>query len=148
MSGQDSDILRRVPPHDDGAEKAILGAILLKPEAFEVAADIVKASDFYHEPNRLVFAAMNDLVGAAKPIDAVTLLAQLNGRAGDAGGAGYIAELAVFVPTASNIEQYARIVHQKSTLRKLATFGTEISAKAYESADLEELIAVAEYDLA
>lgn len=148
MSGQEVDILRRVPPHDVGAEKSVLGAILLKPAVFEVAADIVERDDFYHEPNRLVFGAMNDLVAALKPIDPVTLLAQLNGRVGDAGGAGYIAELAAFVPTASNVEEYARIVRQKSTLRKLGAFGTEVATAAYESADLEELIAVAEYGVA
>lgn len=149
MSGQGFDILRLVPPHDSGAEQSVLGAILLNPEAaFELAADIVEKDDFYHGANRLIFEAMSDLVAARVPIDPVTLLAQLNGHAGDAGGAPYIAETASFVPTALNIEAYAQIVREKSTLRKLATFGTEISARAYESADLEELVAVAEYEIA
>src|SRR5208283_3619297 len=116
----EADILRRVPPHDEGAEKSVLGAILLKPEAFEVAADIVTPDDFYHEANRLVFGAMSDLATAGKPIDTVTLLSQLNGQAREVGGAGYIAELANFVPTALNAGQYARTVHEKSVLRKLA----------------------------
>ncbi len=148
MSGRDADSMSRVPPHDDGAEKSVLGAILLKPEAFEVVVDIVAPDDFYHEPNRLVFGAMSDLVTAAKPIDTVTLLSQLNGQAREVGGAGYLAELATFVPTALNAGQYARTVHEKSVLRKLARFGTEISAAAYESADPEELVAVAEYEVA
>jgi len=142
------DVLRRVPPHDTGAEMSVLGAILLMPESFELAADIVEPGDFYHSANQCIFEAISDLTAASQPIDVVTLLAQLNGHAADAGGAHYLMELAGFVPTALNIAAYARIVREKSTLRKLATFGTEVSAQAYESADLEELIAVAEYALA
>src|SRR5258708_36795420 len=102
MSDKGEDILREMPPHDDGAEKSALGAIMLKPEAFESAAEIVGSSDFYRSNNQKIFAAMSDLVAARAPIDPVTLLAQLNGNAVGVGGAGYIAELADFVPTALN----------------------------------------------
>src|ERR1017187_8541204 len=96
------DPLGRVPPRDLEAGKSVLGAILIKPDAYDVAAGIVDGADFYLERHRLIFDALGELTAARVPIDAVTLLSQLNSRAATAGGADYIAELGAFVPTAAN----------------------------------------------
>jgi replicative DNA helicase len=142
------DILLRIPPHNLDAEKSVLGAIFLNEESIEPARDILCEQDFYREAHRLIWRAACDLTDAKQPIDVVTMPSQLNGHLEQIGGVAYIGELASFVPTSLNIRAYAKIVREKSILRKLSTFGTDIASAAYESPDVEELIAVAEYEVA
>jgi replicative DNA helicase len=142
------DTLSRVPPHDLEAEKSMLGAILIRPEAYDVAAGIVDGADFYLERHRLIFHALGELTAARAPIDAVTLLSQLNSRAELVGGADYIAELGAFVPTAANVGHYARTVHEKAMLRDVITTSTQLAADAFEATDVPEFMAGAEYEIA
>lgn len=142
------DASKRVPPHDLEAEKSVLGAILIKPDAYDVAAGIVDPLDFYLERHRLIFDALGELTAARAPIDVVTLLSQLNSRAATAGGADYIAELGAFVPTAANIAHYARTVHDKAMLRDLITTSSQLATGAFEVSDVPEFMAGAEYEIA
>ena len=142
------DILRRVPPQDIKAEQSVLGAILINPDAHDVAAGILDSGDFYQERNRLMFDAMSELRAARVPIDAVTLLSQLNSRAEAAGGAAHIAELASFVPTAANIAHYARTVHEKAMLRDVITTGRQLANDAFEANDVSEFLAGVECEIA
>src|SRR5271155_5324592 len=142
------DIMSRVPPRDLEAEKSVLGAILLRPDAYDVAAGIVDAGDFYLDRHRLIFEALGELVAARVAIDPVTLLSQLNSRGEAAGGAGYIAELASFVPTSANIAHYARTVHEKAMLRDIITTGRQLANDAFEATDVAEFLAGAEYEIA
>jgi replicative DNA helicase len=142
------DTLGRVPPRDLEAEKSVLGAILVRPEAYDVAAGILDAGDFYLERHRLIFDALGELTAARAPIDAVTLLSQLNSRAETAGGADYVAELGAFVPTAANVGHYARTVHEKAMLRDVITTSTQLAADAFEATDVPEFMAGAEYEIA
>ena len=144
----DTDIMSRVPPRDLEAEKSVLGAILIKPEVYDVAAGILDAGDFYLDRHRLIFGALGDLVAARAPIDVVTLLSQLNSSAEAAGGADYISELASFVPTAANIAHYARAVHDKAMLRDVISTGTQLATDAFDAGDVAEFMAVAEYEIA
>jgi len=144
----DDDTMSRIPPRDLEAEKSVLGAILLKPDAYEVAAGILNADDFYLDRHRHVYEALGELSAARTPIDAVTLISQLNSRAQAAGGADYIAELGAFVPTAANIAHYARTVHEKAMLRGIITTGRQLAADAFEATDVPEFIAGAEYEIA
>jgi len=144
----EQDPLRRVPPHDLDAEKSVLGAVLLENSAIDRAIEVVNESDFYLERHRLIFAAMHALTESRQPIDPVTLNSTLNGNGEAAGGPEYLAELAVFVPSALNIGTYAKIVKERSILRKLLMFGTELAAAACEARDPEELVAVAEFEVA
>jgi len=142
------DIKGRVPPQDLEAEKSVLGAILLKPDAFDAAAGILDAGDFYLERHTVIFDAIGELAAARVPLDETTLLSQLNSRREAAGGISYIGELASFVPTAANIEAYARTVREKAILRAIISTGTQLATDAFEATDVPEFVACAEYDIA
>ena len=120
----------RLAPHNLEAEKAVLGAVLLDSSLFNQAAQVLRADDFYLESHRRVFRAFAAISekGAAEAIDMVTLREALarEGSLEDAGGAAYLSSLIDGLPRYSNIEHYARIVKDKSLLRRLIDAGTRI----------------------
>jgi len=109
----------RVPPHSTEAEQAVLGALLLDPQAFDRVADVLHEGDFYVHAHRLVFAAVQALVMASKPADVVAVFERLQsaGKANDAGGLAYVNALAAGVAGASNARVHAEIVAEKALLR-------------------------------
>jgi replicative DNA helicase len=125
-------------PHNLEAEKSVLGAILIDNAAFNHAAELIDARDFFRDAHRRIFDRMVALSERGDVIDFVTLKEELS-RSGDldeVGGPAYIASLADGVPRSSNVEHYARIVKEKSTLRNLIFSANKILATAYE-AELE-----------
>jgi len=124
----------RTLPHNLEAEQSVLGAILIHNEAFNVAAELVDAADFFRDGHRRVFDKMVDLNERGQAIDLVTLKDELarSGDLDDAGGAAYIAALADGVPRSTNVEHYARIVKEKATLRSLIRSADRILAMAYQ----------------
>jgi replicative DNA helicase len=125
-------------PHNLEAEKSVLGAILIDNAAFNHAAELIGARDFFRDAHRRIFDRMVALSERGDVIDFVTLKEELS-RGGDleeVGGPAYIASLADGVPRSSNVEHYARIVKEKSTLRNLIFSANKILATAYE-AELE-----------
>ncbi len=111
----------RVPPQDLGAEQALLGAVMLRPDSLYEIFDLVAAPDFYAEKHRKIFKAMVELKDNNEPIDVVSLTNCLKGKKQleQVGGPSYLAELINLVPSASNIKYYAEIVRKKSVLRQL-----------------------------
>ncbi|MBI5503588.1 MAG: replicative DNA helicase [Deltaproteobacteria bacterium] len=125
----------RIPPHSIEAEESVIGGILIDTEAFDKIADIVTAGDFYVERHARIFAAMIQLTEQARPIDAITVTDRLkqSGELQRVGGSAYLIEIAEKVVSAANIEHYARIIHDKSMLRRLIRTSSDILAGAYES---------------
>jgi replicative DNA helicase len=123
----------RIPPHSLEAEESIVGGILLDNEAFDRVADVVTPDDFYVERNGRIYGAMRSLSEQGLPMDTVTLADRLKQRdeLPKVGGLAYLIELTEKVPTAANIEQYARIVAEKATVRRMIRVSTEIVEKAY-----------------
>jgi replicative DNA helicase len=143
----DSDFLKRVPPHSTDAEMAVLGGILLDNQAINHASEILKAEDFYREHHRTIYSAMVGLSNRGIPIDITTLTEALGGKdfLERVGGAGYLAEIVSYVPSASHTPHYSRIVREKSVLRALGAAATEIAANSYESQrDVADFLATAE----
>ena len=108
-------------PNNLEAERCVLGAILIHNESFNVAAELIDANDFFRDAHRRVFDKMVGLNERGQAIDFVTLKDELN-RSGDldeVGGPAYISALADGVPRSTNVDHYARIVKEKSTLRNL-----------------------------
>lgn len=137
----------KLPPQNLEAEKACLGSMLLDREAIEVAIDILKGDDFYSNQHRLIFDAIIALYGQATPVDSVTITEHLksHGELDKVGGVLYISSLLDEVPTSANIEYYAKIVEQKSLLRKLISAASSIIAISYETdTDAFEVIDQAE----
>ncbi len=132
-----SDISVRQLPYAMLAEQSLLGSILVDPESFNRIADIVSAGDFYLEQNQQIFSAMHGLFLASREIDVVTLIDMLvqKGVFNKAVGEEYIRLIAEVVPNALNVEDYARIVKDKSILRQLITACGEINEIAYSEQD-------------
>jgi len=114
------------------AEQSVLGAILLENEALIKAIELLQVDDFYQESHRQIYGAMIDLYEKNTPVDQITLTEHLKqkNKLAEVGGLTYVAELADKIPTAANIEYYAKIVRQKAILRNLITSATGIVAKA------------------
>ena len=137
----------RMPPASIEAEQAVLGAMLLKPDAVTTAAEELSADDFYRETHRLIFEAMMELKERTEPVDLVTLTEQLKkaDKLAKIGGIPALSLIANSVPTAANVHYHARIVHEKAQLRSLINAATEIAGAAYENADeVEDIMDSAE----
>jgi replicative DNA helicase len=124
-------------PHNLEAERCVLGSILIHNDAFNSAAELLDADDFFRDAHRRVFDRMVDLNERGEAIDLVTLKDEL-GRAGDldaVGGPAYVAGLVDGVPRSTHVEHYARIVKEKATLRNLIFSANQILDTAYSGED-------------
>jgi replicative DNA helicase len=128
--------LDRVPPQNIDAERSTLGSMLLDKDAIFRAVEILKPEDFYKDAHRLIFKAVTDLTAKNEPVDLVTVTEELRQKniLDSVGGIAYLTGLANAVPTAANVEYYARIVEEKSLLRSLIHAATEIVSNGYEGA--------------
>ena len=125
----------RTLPHNLEAEKCVLGAILINNHAFNQAAEVIDAADFFREAHRRIFEKMVALTDRSEPVDLVTLNDEL-GRANElegVGGPAYISALTDGVPRSANVEYYAKIVKEKATLRRLIQSATDVLARAYDA---------------
>ena len=138
----------RQPPHNLEAERSALGGVLVKPSAFDEMATLITADDFLLPAHREIFEAMLHLDQRRTPIDVISLGDELKNRGALArleNGQAYLIELANSVPTAENINHYARLVQEKATLRRLIAACAEIQSRAYgEFGDYEEFLDEAE----
>jgi replicative DNA helicase len=142
-----SDVFQKIPPHNMEAEQSLLGAMMLSDEAVVQAMEIVEDLDFYQAGHRSIFQALVGLFNASRPCDPVTLQEELRSKdkLAEVGGATYLSQLLNAVPTAANAEHYAKIVKEKSLLRRLITVSGEISTGSFDpQASPEELIDEAE----
>ncbi|AYC10895.1 Replicative DNA helicase [Ligilactobacillus salivarius] len=126
-----------LPPQNIEAEQAVLGAIFLNTDALADAMEYVEADDFYRRAHQILFQAMVDLNNDGEAIDVLTVQNYLttNNQLDDVGGVAYIAELATSVPTAANAGYYAKIVEEKSMLRRLISTATNIITQANNGDD-------------
>jgi replicative DNA helicase len=132
----------RTLPHNLEAEKSVLGAILIHNEAFNHAAELIDAHDFFRLAHARVFEKMVALSERGDVIDFVTLKEELSkaGELEEVGGPAYIASLADGVPRSANVEYYARIVKEKATLRNLIRSANKILVEAYEAEQEPDII--------
>ncbi len=139
-----------VPPHSLESEQAILGALLIDPDAIIQVGDVLQPDDFYADKHRILYDTMLELFGRREPIDVLSVSGKLDDKnlLQDIGGRAYLADLSAKVPTSSNANFYAKIVKQKSTLRKLIRAGTSIAQLGIqEDQDVEKLLDQAEQTL-
>lgn len=138
----------RVPPHSIDAEQAVLGGLMLAPDALDKVADRLSELDFYRKDHRLIWRAISELANKGMPCDAITLgdWFDANGLAEMVGGASYLVELANATPSAANIAAYADIVREKSILRQLIDAGTATTEDGYrpEGQSVQEVLENAE----
>jgi len=134
VSRGDDEVARlRVPPQSIEAEQSVLGGLLLDNSAWDRAGDLLIDSDFYRFEHRLIYAAIGNMVNAAKPADVITVFEQLQslGKAEECGGLVYLNALAQSVPSAANLRRYAEIVRERAILRKLIAASDDIATTAF-----------------
>jgi replicative DNA helicase len=121
--------------------------MLLDRDAIAKVVELIRPEDFYRDAHRRIYEAIADLFERGEPVDLITVTDRLRnkGQLEDVGGAGYITAMLNAIPTAANVEYYARIVLQKSMLRHLIAAGTEIAHMGFEGEhDVEFLVDRAE----
>jgi replicative DNA helicase len=123
-----------VPPHNNEAEVATLGAILLNNDSLGRVVAFIRSRDFYRNAHREIFDAIVQLSERGEEIDLITLTQELRNLAKlDAvGGAGYVSSLTSAVPTSANVEYYARIVREMSVRRRLIEISHQMIATAHD----------------
>ena len=124
----------RIPPQNLEAEQSILGGLMLDKEAWDQIADLVSADDFYKPQHQKIFQVIANLVREAQPVDLITVSNALQslGELSEAGGTDYLLEIVNKTISAANIVSYAKIVKEKSVLRKMILASSEIIQKSYD----------------
>jgi replicative DNA helicase len=139
--------LFKLPPQSIEAEESILSAILLDNSTLLDVLEILTAEDFYRTAHQKIFSTIETLFRRAEPVDLITLTNALRDAnvLDEIGGAAYLARLVDTVPSAINISHYARIVRDKSALRRLIAKSGEITQRCFEDAgDFDEVLNFAE----
>lgn len=132
----------KVPPHDIEAEKSVLGALLIDKDAIVRIVDILKPRHFYKEAHEKIYQAILDLFENREPTDLVTLPSHLR-KSNDLekiGGVSYLTELVNFVPTAANVESYAKIIKEAAIKRFLLTASAEIGNIVFSEDDIGDIL--------
>jgi len=140
----------RIPPQNIEAEQAVLGAIFLEPSSLTVTSEVLIPEDFYRSAHQKIFNVMLKLNDEGKAVDLITVTEELAATKSleEIGGVTYLSELAGSVPTAANVEYYARIVEEKSLLRRLIRTATNIAQEGYSREDeVEDLLGEAEKNI-
>lgn len=124
----------RIPPQAVDVEQSVLGAMLIEREAVPRAIEILRDDTFYDSRHRKIFAAMSTLFERGEPVDLITLTEEMRRREEiDAvGGPYYLTELTSKVASAANVEYHARIIAEKSIVRKLIETMTSLVGEAYD----------------
>ena len=140
-----SSIIRQMPVSVE-AEQALLGSIIVNPDSFDKVGGMISADDFYVQEHKHIYNALLKMYAQSKTIDVVTLINALveQGDRDEAGGIQYITLIAESVPSAANVKDYAKIVKDKSTLRRLINVCDEINNDAYNESDVRAVVDSAE----
>ena len=127
--------LDRPLPQSTDAERAVLGSILINNNSFYRVLGTIDTPDFFKDAHRTIFATMRHLAEQSREIDLLTLKDELGKRAqlDQVGGSAYISSLADGIPDVANVERYARIVKEKSTLRRLIVMGNSVMRAALDT---------------
>ncbi len=133
----DISAIGRIPPQNIEAEQSVIGSMLLDKDAIPNIAEILKSEDFYREDHREIYDVIMDLFDKGNAIDLITVSDTLKqrGTLESVGGLDYLTNVATSVPTTANSRHYAKIVEEKSLLRKLIRASSEIVDMGYEASD-------------
>ena len=131
---QGTEYFQNIPPHDDAAEQAVLGCMFLDKEAVATALEILRADDFYRPDHQRVFEAAEELFSAGIPVDVITIKNKLEEKQifEQIGGLQFVVSISTAVASSVNVKHYAKIVEEKSLLRRLIKTASEVSQISYE----------------
>ena len=132
--------IRRIPPHNQEAEQSVIGSMMIDPEAIAASSSILKEEDFFQKPYALLFRAIVDLDASGRPVDPVTLQDRLRelDAPEDLANAQTLAELVASVPVSTNAKHYAKIVAEKAQLRRMIRTMETLTAECYADREKAE----------
>ncbi len=127
-------MMERIPPHNNDAEKSVLGAAMLNKDALFDVMEVVKSKDFYNEMHKEIYEAITELYRKNSPVDTLTVSEELKKRNSleMVGGRAYIASLSMEVPSISNAAEYGKIVAEKAILRSLINTAEQIVERGFQ----------------
>lgn len=130
-------MLDKLPPQNVEAEQSVLGAMLIEQMAIAKVSDMLAPEDFYREAHRLIFRVILQLFERGEAIDFITVTDTLKreDHLEQAGGIAYVTSLANSIPTAANVVYHAKMIQEKSLLRRLINTATDIARMGYEEAE-------------
>ena len=137
MSNAETKSTERLIPQNLEAEKSLLGAILISEESLPDVTEFLRPDDFYDERHSHIFGAMWNLYERRRSVDLVTVRNELKAKklTEKAGGSAYLSELSNYVPTAAHAVDYAKIIHETATRRRLINAAARITETAYNESD-------------
>ncbi len=129
--------IERLPPHSVEAEEAVLGSLLIDPDAIFEVAGFLRPEAFYRQSNRWIYEAILNLYDRRDPLDFITLTEELRHqeRLNEIGGEAYVIGLINAVPTSVNAQHYGRLVEAASLRRKMIGAASTIANLAYDEAE-------------
>ena len=135
-------VLKRVMPHSIEAEQSVIGSMLLDRDAVVSASELLHGDDFYSKQYGIVFDAMVELHTEGKPVDLIVLQEKLREKdvPPEVSSLEFMKDIMTVVPTSANIKQYANLVAEKSTLRRLIRLNEEIAGNCYAGKESLEYI--------
>ncbi|MEX0683255.1 MAG: replicative DNA helicase [Dehalococcoidia bacterium] len=132
----------KLPPHDNEAEEAVIASLLVDPEAIFKVAPRLEAEDFFREKNGWIYSVCRALWDRSEAINQITVAHQLDreGRLEDIGGLAYLSRIVTDLPTSVGVENYAGIIRDTATRRRVISSAGRIAQEAYQGVgDIEEL---------
>ena len=128
-------MIERIPPHNEEAERSVLGAAMLNKEVLFDILEEVKEDDFYNESHKEIFRAIWELYRKNSAVDMLTVCEELKSiqSLDMVGGRAYIATLTAEVPSTANGREYAKIIAEKAIMRQMIRTAEDITEKGYES---------------
>ncbi len=132
----------KLPPQDIETERAVLGSLMIDPNAIIKVTDLLSSTDFYKPSHQKIYEVILDLFNNNQPIDVLSVSTKLKEKnwLEEIGEVNYLTDLINEVPTASHVSHYAKIVKEKKVLRDLIQASAEINEGAYENRAVENLL--------
>ncbi|MFR7475027.1 replicative DNA helicase [Frisingicoccus sp.] len=129
----DEALIKRILPHSDEAERAVIGSMLMDADAIVTASEMITGDDFYQRQYGILFDVMTELYGEDKPVDLVTLQERLKNKdvPPELTSVEFISGILNDVPTSANIKHYAQTVAEKALLRRMIRTNEEIANTCY-----------------
>lgn len=126
-------LIKRILPHSDEAERAVIGSMLMDADAITTASEIIGSGDFYQRQYGILFGVMTELYSEDKPVDLVTLQERLKNKdvPPELTSVEFISGILNDVPTSANVRHYAETVAEKSLLRRLIKANEDIANTCY-----------------
>ena len=139
----EEEVIKRRPPHNVEAERAVIGAMMLNADAIMVCSELLTSDEFYQQQYGIIFDALVEMYKDGVGADLVTLQNKLREKevTPELYSVEYLGELLASVPTSANVKFYAEIVHEKAVLRRLIRVSEQVTKDCYmDSQPLEDIL--------